>query len=193
MNGDTTDVMIDLETLGTVPGSVVLSIGAACSDSNTESFYDKIDIRDSLYAGLTADPATLKWWSQQSREAWLESTKVVPVPGEQDGQDTLRSRLGRFTAWLEVLRKGPDHSATGRKLRLWGDAASFDLVLLACAYRAANMPVPWKYTEEHCYRTLRQILKSDKPASKLQHDALGDARAQLLHLQELLKMLESKK
>lgn len=181
------DVMIDLETLGTKPGSVVLSIGAvACQEGLEFTFYKQIDLRDSLYAGLEADPDTLSWWRKLNREAWLASTKRLEGVG--DGLDTLKYVLEMFSDWLQDLRKGPDSAPTGRTLRLWGDAASFDLTLLSCAYRAAGVAVPWLYTEEACYRTLRAVLNSPKPASKLQHDALGDAQAQMVHLQEMLKV-----
>lgn len=182
------DVMLDLETLGTVPGSVVISIGASStapedvSDATSMSreFLCKISIASALHAGLVADPDTLSWWRKQPLKVWQEVT---------DNGGDLAFVLGEFADWLAALRKGPDSSKTGTKLRLWGDAASFDLTLLACAYRAVHMPVPWHYQEEFCYRTLRTILASEKPRSKVQHDALSDARAQLAHLQEMLKGL----
>jgi hypothetical protein len=181
----TIDIMIDLETLGIVPGSVVLSIGAASSvllptGLGADDFIGKIDMRDSLYAGLIADPSTLAWWRSQSKAAWEAATT---------NGDPLVGTLETFSEWLAALRSGSAEQTTGNKLRLWGDASSFDLVLLACAYRAAKLPVPWSYQEEFDYRTLRTLLNSEKPRSKVQHDALSDARAQLVHLQDLLNVL----
>lgn len=183
------DVMIDLETLGTTPGSVVLSIGAAASDSYTGpddlNFHGKIDVRDSLHAGLTVDPDTMSWWRKQPADVWRET-----VQAGEDPDLGLRSVLGRFTEWLATLRKGDPQSKTGAKLRLWGDSASFDLGLLAAACRAAGQPQPWSYQEEYCYRTLRNVLESEKPRSKTQHDGLSDAQAQLAHLQMMLDALK---
>jgi hypothetical protein len=47
------NVMIDIETLGTRPGSVILSIGACRfgADGIGEEFYRAIDVLDSLMAG----------------------------------------------------------------------------------------------------------------------------------------------
>lgn len=175
------DIMIDLETLGTTPGSVVLSIGAVASEK-TGDFYVKIDLRDSLHLGLTVDPDTMSWWRKQSRDAWLASTT---------GDAGVYPMLSAFTKWLEDLRKGAAEQATGNALRLWGDASSFDLTLLACVYRAAGMPVPWNYREEFDYRTLRTLMGSEKPRSKVQHDGLSDAIAQLVHLQAMLASLRT--
>lgn len=174
------EVMIDLETLGTQPGSVVMSVGAVAS--NDAVYLQPVSIKDQLYAGLTVDPSTLAWWKQQSREAWEVSSS---------GRAALSESLADFANWLMDLRRGSENSATGEKLRLWGDSASFDLTLLTCVYRAANVPVPWNYREECCYRTLRNVLSSEKPAAKLQHDALSDARAQMEHLMQMLQSLKT--
>ena len=175
---NTIDIMLDLETIGTRPGSVVLAIGAVPSEG--DPFYRKIDLRDSLYLGLTLDVDTMSWWRKQAREAWLSST---------DATVSLEFALIDFDEWLLAARKGSDAQTTGNKIRLWGDAASFDCVLLKGVYTAAGKHAPWNYTEEFCYRTLRTLLGSEKPRAKLQHDALSDARAQLFHLQEMLKRL----
>lgn len=182
MSGSTVDVMIDLETLGTDPGSVILSIGAICVPGpevdRYEQFYTRIDPLDALYRGLSIDPKTVEWWRNQSQTAWRASVL---------GGGSLEGALDAFSLWLEKLRAGQESAATGVSLRLWGDSAAFDLGLLKAAYKVSGLPVPWHYREEYCYRTLRQLKNSDKPKAKLQHDALSDAKAQLEHLRELLE------
>ena len=180
------DVMIDLETLGTTPGSVVLSIGAVARGSSlstnvADRFYARLNLRDSIYRGLKISSDTMSWWRKQTEEAWQESTSAVTP---------LRESLLAFAGWLLELRAGSAEAATGNKLRLWGDSASFDLGLLAAVFRAADVTVPWSYQEEFCYRTLRAIRGSEKPRAKLQHDALSDAAAQLEHLVLLLDETE---
>lgn len=92
--------------------------------------------------------------------------------------------LALLSGFVKQRRAGD--GSTGERIRVWGDGATFDPVLLEAAYRACNMPCPWYYTEVYCYRTLRQLKDSKKPASVTAHDALSDAKAQLKHLQELL-------
>ena len=59
------DVMIDLETLGIQPGSVIRSIGAVVFDPVTNTlgstFYQNICADSCKKAGLTTDPDTIKW------------------------------------------------------------------------------------------------------------------------------------
>lgn len=160
----TVDIMIDLETLGTAPGSVITTIACAASDESEMTV--GISIRD---------PETLAWWRKQPRETWEAQTS---------GTQMLAITLALLSGFVKQRRAGD--GSTGERIRVWGDGATFDPVLLEAAYRACNMPCPWYYTEVYCYRTLRQLKDSKKPASVTAHDALSDAKAQLKHLQELL-------
>src|SRR5688572_9943106 len=68
---DMTHVMVDIETLGSAPGSVILSIGAVWfgDDGLGSEFYRTVDIFDSLLRGLTIDAATVAWWRDQGVRA----------------------------------------------------------------------------------------------------------------------------
>ena len=61
------NVMLDLETLGTSPGCIILSIGAVFFDKNGlgQEFYQTIDVQSSIDAGLTMSGGTFKWWMGQ--------------------------------------------------------------------------------------------------------------------------------
>ena len=67
------DVMIDIETLGTDPGSVILSIGAVEFDLKTgktgEEFYQWIDLESSSNKGFSVSAGTIKWWMMQNKKA----------------------------------------------------------------------------------------------------------------------------
>ena len=68
------DVMLDIETGGTRPGSVIYSIGAVVFDtfydeSNWPTFYSPINRQSCLGYGMTEDPDTILWWDEQSEEA----------------------------------------------------------------------------------------------------------------------------
>ena len=63
--------MIDIETLGTKPGCIIQSIGAVLFDPfgkpvEMYPFYRNISKQSCLDIGLTEDPNTVKWWSEQS-------------------------------------------------------------------------------------------------------------------------------
>lgn len=177
---DVIDVMIDIETLGTQPGSVITQIAAVAHGADYD-FVQKIAVSSALRYKLSVDADTLSWWNKQSEEAWNAATL---------GGEPLGLVLKSFADFLAKLRKGSDESATGRTLRVWGDGANFDITLLECAYRACSLPIPWVYKEVNCYRTLRNVLDSKKPAAKVAHDALSDARAQCVHLREMLATIK---
>jgi hypothetical protein len=89
------NVMVDLETLGTVPGSVILSIGAVAFDEMEvaeEGFYRAIRRETCEQAGLKVSAATLAWWEKQS----LEARAVMLDTSATSLEDALR----RFNEWL---------------------------------------------------------------------------------------------
>ena len=67
------DIMINLETLGTVAGCVILSIGAVAFDRETGElgmeFYEVINQVSCEEAGLHVDQKTVDWWAARTAEA----------------------------------------------------------------------------------------------------------------------------
>lgn len=67
------DIMVDIETLGTKPGCVILSIGAVqfnpFSDELGQEFYNNINADDAERKGFFKDARTVDWWSKQSPES----------------------------------------------------------------------------------------------------------------------------
>jgi hypothetical protein len=160
------NIMIDIETLGTVPGSMILSIGAVCLETESE-FYVKLDHTTQM--GLTQDLSTLKWWAQQDSAVREEA----------------------FSGTTE-LRKGLMDLAEGisKDSLVWGNGANFDIVLLEEAYRSVRLPIPWSYRNVRCYRTLAAAFPHiKKPTILHAHNALADAKGQAAHLKEILNAL----
>lgn len=163
-----THIMLDLETLGTRPGSVIASIGAVVFDLNGVSprriFYRRIDITKALAEGFTIGGDTLKWWLQQSPEAQKELYA--------EGVSTYEA-LEAFNDFI-----GSDNAC------VWGNGASFDNALLSEAYAVCGLPQPWKFWNDRCYRTVKS-LHPDMPMTKREgthHNALDDAISQAEHL-----------
>lgn len=153
-------IMLDLETLGTRPGSVILSIGAVRFDERAVlgTFYERVDARDAQNRGLSIDADTVLWWMAQSPEARAE----IAQPGW-----TLPAVLEGFTAWA------------GEVDELWGNGASFDPVLLAAAYHVCGAVPPWQFWRERCFRTLKETFPDFKPVrAGTHHNALDDAMHQ---------------
>lgn len=161
--------MIDIETLGLKPGSVILSVGAVKFDKRKtkETFYRAIDVLDSLLLGLTVDPDTIKWWSQQSDQAKgaLRPTHSVKA---------VLSDLGTFLKGSgEIWAKGPD----------------FDLVLLEAAYSKLGTKIPWSFRDARDVRTVLSLAPSTVKATGVKHTALDDAVYQAKQVIQSLRRL----
>ena len=164
-------VMIDIETLGARPGDIILSIGAVKFDANGlgEEFYVTINPESSKAIGLRAQKSTLEWWDKQSPEAKAAAFK---------GEFSIEAALLKFTMWV------PPKDVS----RVWGNGANFDNALVAAAYRANKMDLPWDYWNDRCYRTIAAMfMKTRVDRVGTGHHALDDAKTQALRL---LKMQE---
>jgi hypothetical protein len=166
------NVMVDLETLGTVPGSVILSIGAVAfneMDVSEEGFYTPIRRESCFQAGLTADQTTLDWWERQSEEA----RKVLFDPAGASLEEALRrfnEYLGQFPGTVSI----------------WGNGANFDNPLLACAFKAVGVTPYYRFWNERCYRTVKnQYPDIELTRVGTYHNALDDARCQAEHLVQI--------
>src|SRR3990167_10729452 len=70
----TTHLMLDIETLGTRPGAVVMS-AALVRFSDEASCSVNLSVPDQQALGLEVDPQTHTWWGTQQPEAWAACTK----------------------------------------------------------------------------------------------------------------------
>ena len=159
------NVMVDLETMGTAPGSAIVSLGAVAFDPATgqlgEEFYRVIDLKSCQRAGLTIDPDTVTWWLKQSDEARAALTG--------DEAEALHTALGWFRMWWLQLKAR----------YIWGHGGNFDEPLLSAAFKAAHVALPWDYWNGRCTRTIYDLagVKPDRAAGT-HHNDLDDARAQ---------------
>lgn len=130
--------VLDLETLGTKPGCIVLSIGAVRVDLTANrvlsEFYAAINPLDSVRYGLTICAETLLWWQEQSEAA----RKAAFM-----GTGTLKGAGSEFAEWLAAAPLAP----------IYGNSPAFDCSLLEAAFEATGGRAPWKYFDERCLRT----------------------------------------
>lgn len=163
------NVMQDLETWGTRPGSALRSIGAVTFDpfdetAGGETFYRNIDDESCIAAGLVKNPDTVKWWAGQGTAA----KKVL----EKDKRP-LKEVAVDFHAWF---RKN-------RGLWIWSQGSNFDTVLWECAALAVGETVPWKFTNARDTRTAYEMSRLDvykMNRAGIHHYALDDAKHQAL-------------
>jgi len=168
------DVMLDLETLGTRPGDAVISIGAVFFDRETKStgigFHAKLDIEQLLSAGAGVTAGTLGFWFGQEDAARKEFF----------GEDQINVATV-LMAFAEFLTAG--EGGVNKGVKVWGNGASFDCVLLRETYARFGMEPPWAWWNDRCFRTLKneEVDKGkgmEPEFDGVKHDAFADARHQ---------------
>lgn len=168
-------IMLDLETLGTTPGSSILSIGAvrfSVEEGVTDKFYVTINRHSCKLHGLTEDPRTLEWWSQQTEEARQAAFKE---------EQALQCALQSFNDFVS--------SDSYLGTAMWGNGAEFDNALLGKAYEVTGVMQPWRFTGSRCYRTVKNLFPDVwvDPVGTA-HNALDDAEYQANHLIAIAKI-----
>lgn len=171
---DERNIMLDLETLGTTAGSVILTVGAVEFDNDgaRERLYRRISLKDSLLYGFTVDADTLKWWMGQK-----EAVRNEAFGAHLKESDTVTTALD----WIQNF-----FLAAGKKVVLWGNGASFDPVLLEAYFRKFGLSLPFDYRNVRCYRTVSAMFPSVPKRVRIHaHDALADAEAQVQRLMDI--------
>jgi hypothetical protein len=161
------EIMLDLETLGTKVGCVVMQLGAVEFSNGriNYAFERNISAESCVSKGLTVDQSTIDWWQKQPVDTWRNMTSnTVPL-------------VDALLAFNEFL------GLTPRKNIMWANGASFDFPILAAAYEACGMRPPWAFYNERCFRTIKNIFPAPPmEANTNLHDALSDASHQALAL-----------
>lgn len=109
------------------------------------------------------------WWLKQSEEARSYFFN-------NDNAPSLMDALHRFS---EFYNK---HNGM-----VWGNGAMFDNSILGNSYKRCGLDVPWKFWNDMCYRTIKNMNKHI-PIGRVgtYHNAVDDAESQALHLIKIL-------
>lgn len=187
------DIMLDSETLGTLPGCKIISIGAKKFSTDGSitipsqhkdfnelfEFYKKAAWDDEQQGQLLADVNTIEWWNKQSAEARNEAFS---------GIEYLSDILKEFVYWVT-------HINAGCKIRIWCKGAGFDAPIIEYALRHFDIPVPWEFYDIRCFRTLCELpfAKAVKPVMKgTAHNALDDAKFQAEWAENIFKVMKDR-
>ncbi|EEW1894945.1 3'-5' exoribonuclease [Escherichia coli] len=174
-------LMIDLETMGKNPDAPIISLGAIFFDPQTgemgPEFSKTIDLDT---AGGVIDRDVIKWWLKQSREAQSAIlTDEIPLDDA-----------------LLQLREFIDENSCGFYVRVWGNGANFDNVILRRSHERQGIPCPWRYCNDRDVRTIVELGKTIGfdartaiPFEGVPHNALDDARHQAKYVSAIWQKL----
>lgn len=188
-------IIVDTETLGTKPNSVVLSIGATAfslvpgnsNDFQTyikHGFYAKLSIKDQVVNfGRKIDENTVNWWKNQSVEA-----QEVVRPSSDDM--TMIDALNSLNAWIKTVQ--------GYKWKdsyVWCRGNYFDFPMLESMYDQADIKCGYNTWKIRDVRTYVDILTGDTwgkyepqngtPREFIAHNALHDAAMDAYRMVEI--------
>ncbi len=173
----TTHATIDIETLGTSPDTVVLTIGGIkfdpmADDELHSEFYYRLDVDEQIDMGRTVDEKTLEWWETQSEEVKAEALDTndrIPV------EETLKA----LNKWLVGVDK------------IWCQGPVFDIGILENLYKQIGLHHNWPFYIIRDSRTLFSLMDKDprKEIDFAAHNALADAIVQSLCIQKVYKKL----
>ncbi|HCH7075491.1 TPA: DUF550 domain-containing protein [Salmonella enterica] len=180
------NLMIDLETMGKNKDAPIVSIGAVFFTPETgdigQEFYTVVSLESAMGQGATPDGDTILWWLKQSPEA----RAAICIDDTLSISDAL-SELNHF-----INR----HAANTKYLKVWGNGATFDNVILRGAYERAGQICPWAYWNDHDVRTIVTLGRSigfdpkmDIPFDGERHNALADARHQAKYVSAIWQKL----
>lgn len=171
-------LMWDIESYGTRPSAVVLSIGATIFDPQGDgigaTFYGVLEIDDQLRVGRTTDQSTIDWWAAQSEAARQVFSELTAPP-----TDVLANLAEFITA----------HDVEG----VWGNGSDFDNVIIADLFRSYGIDPPWAFWKNRCLRTMKALslpktyVKPERISTH--HNALDDAVHQVFVLQAIVRAL----
>lgn len=164
-------VMIDLETLGNVPGCAVIQIGAVAftfEDGPKSQFF--VHVEPPATSLIQVD--TLDWARRHG--TWPPPDDAVLLL-EADA-------LMRLTSWAAALRP---------IVSWWSWGSTFDFPMLEAIFARRHVPVPWDYWQMCCARTVWRLAFGDERRPSRPHNALDDALAAVADLQAAARKLSN--
>ena len=173
-------VVIDIETLGRKPNSIILSIGAVGIDFRSyamdKGIHVNIDPDECEFYGLEREDETVRWWKNQSPVA---RQRTMDPKTRVD----LKVALQTLTDYVYAM------CGKGRTYEVYSCGTDFDISILCNAYLAVGMVAPWPFWAVRDFRTLREWFPMVKAPTKNAgcHDALNDATFEAAHLLAIWK------
>ena len=156
-----THIVVDIETLGLKPGSVILEIGAAAFVAGqqgpiTNTFNVTIAPFKSVSdLGASVESRTNDWWCREHRNKYDDLMRDCTTDNNSPAD-----ALYQFKNWTNLFN--------GPKV-FWGNGPEFDMVLLQWYFEQANRidarigNLPWHYSEVASLRSLKALAPDFDP------------------------------
>lgn len=155
--------MLDLETLGVIPSSIVLSVGIVIFDEKYEIIDKKVWVlnkEEQLKLGRTYNKQTIEFWKDQPEEAkeQFNSKYVYKI-------DDFKTDFFNFVSKFNIDS-------------VWTSAPVLDVGCLQTIYGDGDY-LPWKYNQIRCLRTIRDYMNGFPTRKNIHHDCIDDCIYQI--------------
>lgn len=169
------DLMVDLETLGTAPNAVITEVAlvpfnrASQGDHATksESLVMRLNCEEQERRGRRTYVGTLLWWLERD-------------------PDYISNALQGGLALDMATRNIATYISGVNPARIWAKSPTFDLNIIRnlLAYNSEH-GIPWSYKQERDVRNSDDLSKllPDNTIVRAHHDAYKDCLAQIVHVQ----------
>jgi len=183
-------LLIDYETLGQSPDTVILSLGAIVFDMDDppsyqevldQGFYETFSVDEQVKDGRVIDKSTVDWWGQQGKEA-----AHVLKPSDDD------------ISYKEMIPRLKEYIGDVRGVKTFARSASFDFSITNDIVRRLGQQLPWQWWNERdtrtlieCYLELLEINKKnnfdvpDQGVEVVAHHALHDVAMDVVRISML--------
>lgn len=162
-----TDIMIDIETLGSNAQAPIIQIGACVFNLRSGEIGMPLSVLvKPNFSYQRPDESTVAWWMQQNDAARLHVALCI---SEGSPADEALSVLETY------------YSKAGLPPNVWAMPPSFDIVILEHTAAHFGRKMPWRFDACRDLRTLEYMAdcaKKDRVLAVVAHDAGADAVAQ---------------
>lgn len=177
-----TDIMVDIETLGTGEGATIFQIAAISFDITTGQIKDTFEVIGDIekYSSLNVDGSTLKWWLNTNKELLTDLLNK----GTHDEYEM----FDELHRWL--LKQS--YIGDMKDVYLWGNGILFDNAKIQSELNSCiGLKYPIFYRNDRDLRTLlelasmksglteEELKKSVEDTNETLHDAFDDTKYQI--------------
>ena len=153
--------MLDIETLGTEPDSIVTELGIYTFSKNesytSASLYGRVGITDQIRVGRTMSSSTLKWHFEKNAVNFLEYI------------DADKSNIDDALSALKLFVEAEKRKMPGCKIYIWANSPTFDIIILKDLYKSLGYPIEetifnedlFKYQTIMDYRTIVKLIDKE--------------------------------
>ena len=185
---NTHHAIIDLETFDTSSRAAIFALGLVIVDPELKIIFKGEYILTDPFRTPTGDSRFANYKVSESTVAWWLSEDQVTANHYLEDRGTYDSIWGMLNDISHIIKQCPKDD-----FLIYGNPSDFDISILTNAYAKTRVPLPWKYHQSACLRTLKRLAyPGEEQIGKfegIKHTPLADAYHEAKELIHVLSYL----